>query len=60
MHGAAYRNHPKVVQFLADHGAKIDVWNQKTSTAGRRWPSPEGHRFGNFKPSAETVAAISQ
>ena len=29
MHGAAYKNLPKVVQFLADKGAKIEVWNRK-------------------------------
>ena len=32
MHGAAYRNHPKVVQLLADKGAKIDVWNKANKT----------------------------
>jgi len=25
MHGAAYKNDPKVVQFLADKGAKIEI-----------------------------------
>ena len=29
MHGAAYKNLPAVVQFLADKGAKIEVWNRK-------------------------------
>ncbi len=29
MHGAAYKSLPKMVQFLADRGAKIDVWNKK-------------------------------
>ena len=28
MHGAAYRNHPKVVQLLADKGARIDQKNR--------------------------------
>src|SRR5439155_1330223 len=28
MHGAAIRNHPKVVQLLADKGATIDSWNR--------------------------------
>src|SRR5438876_3092 len=28
MHGAAIRNHPKVVQLLADMGAKIEIWNR--------------------------------
>lgn len=29
MHGAAYKNLPAVVQFLAENGAKIEVWNRK-------------------------------
>lgn len=60
MHGAAYRNHPKVAQFLADHGAQIAVWNQKNKYGWTPLAIARGHRFGNFKPSAETVAAISQ
>jgi uncharacterized protein len=59
MHGAAYRNHPKVVQFLADKGAKIEVWNQKNKTGLTPLVIAEGHRPGlNFRPSPETVAAI--
>ena len=27
MHGAAYKHAPSVVRFLAENGAKIDVWN---------------------------------
>ena len=29
MHGAAYKSFPRVVQLLADKGAKIEVWNRK-------------------------------
>ena len=29
MHGAAYKSLPKVVQLLADKGAKIELWNRK-------------------------------
>jgi len=50
MHGAAYRNHPKVAQFLADHGARIDVWNQKNKYGWTPLAIARGHRFGNFKP----------
>src|SRR5262245_62338385 len=32
MHGAAYKQLPSVVQFLADKGAKIDIWNQKNKS----------------------------
>ena len=44
MHGVAHRNHPKVVQFLADHGAKIELWNEpnkhKLDAAGDRRRAP--------------------
>jgi len=59
MHGAAYRNHPKVVQLLADAGAKVEVWNQKNQTGLTPVVIAEGHRPGlNFRPSPETVAAL--
>jgi ankyrin repeat protein len=58
MHGAAYKNLPKVVQFLADKGAKPEIWNQKNKYGWTPLMIAEGHRPGNFKPSAETAEAI--
>jgi uncharacterized protein len=58
MHGAAYKNLPKVVEFLASHGARIDVWNQKNKWGWTPLLIAEGFRPGNFKPSFETIAAI--
>jgi ankyrin repeat protein len=58
MHGAAYKSLPKVVQFLADKGAKIEVWNQKNKYEWTPLLIAEGYRPGNFKPSAETIAAL--
>ena len=58
MHAAALKNLPKVVQFLADHGAKIEVWNKKNKYGWTPLLIAEGHRPGNFKPSAETIAAL--
>ena len=58
MHGAAYKNLPKVVQFLADKGARIEIWNQKNKYGWRPLLLAEGHRFGNFKFAPETVAAL--
>lgn len=59
MHGAAYRNHPKVVQLLADKGAKIDVWHRANKGGITPVVIAEGHRPGlNFRPSPETVAAL--
>jgi ankyrin repeat protein len=59
MHGSAYWNHPKLVQLLADNGAKIAVWNKANKTRLTPLVIAEGHRPGlNFRPSPETVAAL--
>jgi len=58
MHGAAYKNLPDAVEFLARKGAKIQVWNQKNTHGWTPLTIAEGHRFGNFKPSLVTVAAF--
>jgi hypothetical protein len=58
MHGAAYKSLPKVIQLLADEGAKVDVWNHKNKYGWSPLSIAEGHRVGNFKPSPETIAAL--
>lgn len=58
MHGAAFANFPKVVALLDAKGAKIEKWNQKNKRGWTPLLVAEGHRFGNFKPSFETVEAI--
>src|SRR5205814_10521237 len=58
MHGAAYKNLPKVVQFLANKGAKIEIRDRKNKYGWTPLLIAEGHRPGNFKPSAETIAAL--
>jgi uncharacterized protein len=59
MHGAAYRNHPRVVQLLADNGARIEVWNRPNKSGLTPLVIAEGYRPGlNFRPSPPTVAAF--
>jgi ankyrin repeat protein len=60
MHGAAYKNLPKVVKFLAEKGASIDVWNRPDKFEWTPLAIATGYRFGNFKPSPETEAAIRE
>jgi ankyrin repeat protein len=60
MHGAAYKNLPEIVKFLARNGARIDVWNTRNKHGWTPLTIARGYRFGNFKPSAVTVAAIEQ
>src|SRR5262249_57738248 len=42
MHGAAYKSLPKMVQLLADKGAKIDLWNRKNKYGCAPLTIPEG------------------
>jgi ankyrin repeat protein len=58
MHAAALKNLPQVVQFLANKGAKIEIWNKKNKYGWTPLLLAEGFRPGNFKPSFETIAAI--
>lgn len=58
MHGAAYKSLPKMVHYLTDKGAKIDVWNTKNKYGWTPVVIAEGFRPGNFKPSVETIAAL--
>jgi uncharacterized protein len=60
MHGAAYKNLSGAVDFLASHGAKVDVCNQKNKHGWTPLTIAVGYRFGDFKPSPETAAAISR
>lgn len=58
MHAAAYKNLPKVVKFLAARGARIDLWNRPDKFGWTPLAIAAGYRFGNFKPSPETEAAV--
>jgi uncharacterized protein len=58
MHAAAYKNVPAAVTYLAERGAKIAVWNRVNRGGWTPLRIAEGYRYGNFKPSPETVAAF--
>ncbi|HXJ41629.1 MAG TPA: ankyrin repeat domain-containing protein [Bryobacteraceae bacterium] len=58
MHGAAYKNSPLAVEFLAAKGAKREIWDQKNKHGWTPLTIAEGHRFGNFKPSFVTIDAF--
>ena len=60
MHAAAYKNLPKVVKFLADKGARIELWNRNDKFGWTPLAIAVGYRFGNFKPAPETEAAIRE
>lgn len=60
MHSAAYKNVPAAVTYLAQRGAKIEVWNRVNKGGWTPLRIAEGYRYGNFKPSPETVAAFQK
>lgn len=60
MHGAAYKGLPLMVNLLAGKGAKISLWNQKNKAGWTPLLIAQGFRPGNFKPIAETVAALEK
>ena len=58
MHGAAYESRTKLVQFLADNKADINVWHRKNKHGWTPLLIAEGNRPGNFRPSPETIVAV--
>ena len=61
MHGAAYKHVPSVVRFLAEKGARPDVWNQTNTKGWTPLTIAEGVQRGmNIISSPPTAAAIRQ
>jgi ankyrin repeat protein len=59
MHGTAYKQFPAVARFLIDHGAKIEIWNQKNKYGWTPLRIAVGvHRTGNFRTSEPTAAVL--
>ena len=60
MHAAAYKSLPRVVELLTVRGAKIETWNKPNKYGWTPLVIAHGYRPGNFKPAAETIAAIER
>jgi uncharacterized protein len=59
VHGAAYKHLPKLVSFLGDAGARVDVWNHKNANGHTPLDIAAGIQRGmNFVFSPDTEAAI--
>jgi ankyrin repeat protein len=59
MHGVAYKHYPSVAEYLAGHGAKIDVWNSKNRNGWTPLRIAAGvHRGMNLRQSPETAAVL--
>jgi ankyrin repeat protein len=60
MHGAAYQNWPRMVEFLVENGADVDVWNRSNRWGWTPLLIAHGYREGNFRPDVATIAAIER
>ena len=60
MHGAAYGNFPKIVQLLADRGAKPEIWNRPNTQGSTPLFVAEGYRYGRPIVSRPTIDAIQR
>jgi ankyrin repeat protein len=61
MHGAAYKHLPLVVQYLAEQGARMDVWDRPNKNGHTPLAIAEGIKRGmNIVSSPPTAAAIRQ
>ena len=61
MHGAAYKHVPTVVRYLADKGARADVWNRPNGKGWTPLTIAEGVQRGmNIVSSPVTATAIRQ
>jgi ankyrin repeat protein len=59
MHGAAYKHVPSVVRYLAEKGARMDVWNRPNSKGWTPLTITEGVQRGmNIVSSPPTAAVI--
>lgn len=60
MHGAAYKNFPKVADLLVANGADIQIWNTKNNLGFTPLLIAEGYRPGNYKPDANSIKAFER
>lgn len=61
MHGAAYKQLPLVVKYLAKNGARVDVWNRKNTMGWTPLRIAAGvHRGMNFRFHVPTADALRE
>jgi hypothetical protein len=59
MHGAAYKQLPSAVKYLAEHGAKVELWNRSNSSGWTPLRIAVGvHRGMNFRFHVPTANAL--
>jgi ankyrin repeat protein len=61
MHGAAYKQLPGAIRFLAERGAKVEIWNRMNRKSWTPLKITQGVRRGNaIQQSSVTEAAVRE
>ena len=61
MHGAAHKRAPSVIRFVAENGAKIEIWNRPNNAKQTPVQVAEGVRVGlNVRSHAPSAAALRE
>jgi len=61
IHGAAYKQAPSAIKYLVDHGAKLEIWNQKNKTGWTPLRIADGVLLGtSIRSSAPTSAMLRE
>jgi hypothetical protein len=61
MHGAAYKHVPSVARFLAENGAKVEIWNRPNRLGWTAYRITEGIPVGmNIAGDAATRAVLRE
>ncbi len=60
VHGAVYENRFKLVEFLAEHGAEMEIWNRRNRQGATPLDIAQGHRPGNFRLAPESIEVLER
>ncbi len=60
VHGAVYENRSKLIEFLSEHGADINIWNRPNRRSWTPLDIAQGHRPGNFRLAPESIAVLER
>jgi ankyrin repeat protein len=60
LHGAVYENRSKLIEYLAEHGADINIWNRPNKRSWTPLDIAQGHRPGNFRLAPESIEVLER
>lgn len=60
VHGAVYENRFKLIEFLAEHGAQMNIWNRPNRRGWTPLDIAQGHRPANFRLAPESIEVLER